>query len=400
MRSPVNVLLVATRSPYPPRDGGAVLVANTIQGLASRGHEITLVAPAYEGNAGGSMPRDPLVHLHLVPATPRSLPAALAASVVQRRPVSIERHVQAPVALAVARLLTEKRFDVVHVEQLQALAQAEPAFARRLPVVLRAQNVESDLWRMLSIARRGWRIVAAHEARRLARWEAAAVGRVTMTVALTPRDAHTLRRLAPPGTRVRLIRMPMPAVLPARAEALPGSPSIALLASGAWFPNRDGVTWFLRDVWPTVSRGLPESRLHVFGLADRPASAPGAHFHAAPGDSGDAFVRDSILAVPLRIASGARVRILEAWARGVPVVATPAAAAGLDLHERRGLLMARTPDEFLAAFRDLTGSPERAREMVADGRAVLRQWHEPDQLAGELEQVYLEAIEASAARAD
>jgi hypothetical protein len=313
--------------------------------------------------------------------------------------VSIDRHVQKRVAATIATLLSEEAFDVVHVEQLQGLAQASPALDRRVPVVLRAQNVESELWRMLSRARPGWRILAALEGRRLARWEAAAVTRVSATVALTTRDLQLLESMAP-TSRVRLVRMPMPAVLPARAEPLPGLPGIVILGSAAFFPNRDGAAWFLRDLWPTVSGGLPNGRLHVFGLPALPSSAPRVQFHPAPRDSRDAFPFGSILAVPLRIASGARVRILEAWARGIPVVATPQAAAGLDVEDGRGLLVARTAEEFLAAFRELSSSRERVRQVVEEGRALLRRWHDPERMAAELEEVYREAIAASAARAE
>lgn len=352
-------------------------MASTIEGLNARGHQVTVVAPDAPG---------------------RSLAASFARSVVSGRPLSVERHARPRIAATVRALIREERFDVVHVEQPQALLQALPALEKRLPVVLRSQNVESELWNMLAVVRPAWRLLAKREAHRLAHWEAESAARVTMTLALTANDAAMLQRMAP-GSCVRVVRMPMPPELPASARVLAGTPAVVLLASGGWFPNRDGAAWFLRHIWPGVARQLPAARLHVFGNSG--AGAPTrVEFHQAPDDSRDAFARGSILVVPLRIASGARVRILEAWARGVPVVATPAAASGLDVPEGTGLLVARTADEFAAAFTALANSGARATQLVEEGRAALRQWHDPRQIALELESAYVEVIGVSAGRTD
>jgi glycosyltransferase involved in cell wall biosynthesis len=179
---------------------------------------------------------------------------------------------------------------------------------------------------------------------------------------------------------------------------LAGEPPVVLLASGAYFPNRDGVSWFLAEIWPVIAGTLPGAQLHVFG--GFPKAAPGVHFHEAPNDSREAFARGAILAVPLRIASGARVRVLEAWARGLPVVATPAAASGLDVQAGQGLLVAKDGGEFAEAVGSLMASTELTRQLVEEGRAVLRRWHDPARIAEELERAYVEVIGVSAGRTD
>ena len=89
------------------------------------------------------------------------------------------------------------------------------------------------------------------------------------------------------------------------------------------------------------------------------------------------------------------MRILEAWARGIPVVATSAAAAGLDLAGSPGYLQADTADAFVSALREVSDSPARASALVGGGRAALGRWHRPDQIAAALEEVYVDAIARS-----
>jgi polysaccharide biosynthesis protein PslH len=390
----LNLLYLATRSPWPPNDGGRVLMSGTIEGLVSRGHRITVVAPHDEApmTAGFSS----AVRVRLVPAPRRGRLSAVARALITGDPMSIARHRQPAVAAAVARWLDAERFDLVHVEQVHALPQAAPAFDRGVPVVWRAQNVESHLWRDLAGHGRGSMRLARFEAARLARWEGDGVARADATIALTREDARDLQALAPRAGGVHVIRAPMLHRLPASNITLPGTPGIIVFGSD-WLPNQDGVRWFLDHVWPTVAAALPAARLHVFGFSQLKA-ATGVQFHPAPIDSRLAFAEGAVLAVPLRIGSGVRVRILEAWARGLPVVATSRAAAGLESSSVPSVLRADTPQEFVQAFRGLAGSPELVSGMRCAGRALLAQWHAPDQIAADLERVYLGTLAARVGR--
>ena len=388
----MNVLFVATRSPWPSADGGRVLMARTLDALRSSGHTVTVVAPTLEAPHPALTPDGSWLHIRLVPVGVRSRASSLARAVLPRTPGSVLRHHHPEVAAVVSDLLDREVFDLVHVEQLHALTHVDPSATGGVPVLLRAENVESDLWRQTA-ASRWWRRPAAWEARRLARFERDAMRRVAVTVALTEPDAARLRGLSP-GSRVDVVRAPMPAELPPGTRTLDGAPAIALLSS-RWFPNRDGAAWFLRHIWPEVAASLPGARLHVFGHPHPGVAGVGVVAHPAPPEQDDAsvvFARGSIFVVPLGIASGVRMRILEAWARGIPVVATPAAAAGLDVHEPCAVSIARTPAEFTRAFRALSASQSAVDQAVAAGRAVLRNHHDPSRLALDLDRIYRAAV--------
>ena len=352
----MNVLFLATKAPWPPVDGGRVLLLNTIQALAAAGCRLTLVAPVDPGRFDRDrIARElaPFCTPALVPASPRPPLAALLRS--GGAPLSIARHTLPAVRREVERRLAAERFDVVHCEQLQALPQAEPAFARGIPVVLRAQNVESDLWAETAKRARGWRgILLRREARKLAAWEGAAVRRAAATLALTQEDAVRLRELAG-GGRVEVVRAAFPE-LPPGTGRLAGEPAVTVFGSRGWLPNEESTTWFLSDVWPAVRAASPGAVLHLFG-AEAKATSPDIVSHPSPEDSAEVYAPGSILVVPLRIASGVRIKILEAWARGVPVVATPAALAGLEIEDGREALVARDASEFARAIARLHREP-------------------------------------------
>ncbi len=394
----MNVLIVATKAPWPPIDGGRLLLRTMLEGLAAAGHRAVLVAPVdparfdlaavTEALSGCCEPR-------LVPVPPTSLATALVRAVRTGEPLSIARHALPAVRREVERSLGEDRFDLLHAEQLQALPQAAPAFAAGLPVVLRAQNVESDLWRETARRTGGARgLLLGVEARRLARWEGEAVRRAAATLTLTAEDAARLRALSS-GGEISVVRAPFPDLPAAVGEPLAGDPAVVVLGSQGWFPNEDAVAWFLSEVWPATLAILPEAVLHLFGAVPASPLPARVSLHPAPGDSAEAFRPGSVLAVPLRIASGVRMKVLEAWARGVPVVATPAALAGLEVEDGREALMAADAPAFAGALVRLHHEPGLADRLVAAGHQARRERHDPARVTADLIAAYERALVSS-----
>jgi glycosyltransferase involved in cell wall biosynthesis len=384
----VKLLWIGTKAPSPPVDGGRLLTLLTLRALAARGVEVTLVAPGSGSLAEDSRAAEPLGSIcrpRLVPVRPRSPLLAGFASLAPGPPYSIRRHRLAPVRHEVASLLARETYDVVHVEQLQAFPQAAPALESGLPVVLRAQNVESDIWWAARAGRPLAGLWLARQARRLAGWEGEAIRQASAVVALTEEDAGRLQGLAR-GREVLVVRAPFPAELPCGMGELAGAPALVVLGSAGWFPNQDAADWFTADIWPEVRRRTPAARLHLFGSG--PSRGPGIELHPVPEDSRLAFAPGSVMVVPLRIASGVRMKILEAWARGVPVVATPTAAAGLGAEDGRQLLLANDAPGFARAVERLAVEPGLAASLTAAGRRLLVERHDPGAVAERLADVY------------
>ncbi|HEV8238585.1 MAG TPA: glycosyltransferase [Thermoanaerobaculia bacterium] len=375
-------------------------------GAGERSVEVELVAPApRREHAAIEAALAPLCRPRLVDARPLPLPLAVLRAARRREPVTAARHRLGAVAREVVRAAAARAVDVVHAEQVQAMPQA---LAAGRPVLLRAQNVESELWRGahpgvggtergLASARptagaRG--SLRHHEASRVERWEAAMLRRAALTLAVTERDAAALAALAP-GARVEALPVPFPAELPA-GPPLASEPAISLLAGAGWQPNREGAEAFVLRSWPLVRHSLPSARLHLFG--DVRAAGEGVVRHAAPHDAGVAFAAGSILVVPLAVASGVRMKVLEAWARGVPVVATPAAAAGLDAAHGDELLIADMGEPLANALVTLARDAALRARLVRSARELLRRRHDPRALRARLLAGYAAAAATASGR--
>jgi len=383
----MRVLFIATKAPFPTSDGGRLLMWNTLKELSSRGHRVTFVAPDLGATRQGAVEHIArFCRPRLVPCRPgRLLPSAIRAQLT-RQPMSVLRHTHKALQKVIREELDQREYDIIHAEQVQSIFNI-PARVKRPPIVLRAQNVESHLWRMVGGVRPRFGWIARDEARKMAAAEARAVRTASTTVVLTGRDGEALAGgLGMRANRIHIIPPPFPSDLSPGSEKLPGAPPLLLLGGG-WLPNRDSISWFFDSIWDDVRRENPKAHAHVFGCDARP-STPATSWHPSPSDSRHIFCNGAILVVPLRIASGIRMKIIEAWARGIPVVATPEAVRGLEAGNGRELLLAQNGHEFASAIRRLNEETGLRLQLTEAGRNMVATRHDPAHIVSLLEETY------------
>lgn len=383
----MRVLILASKCPWPPMDGGRLALWQTILALHATGVTMRLVVPisGAERASAPSWQTDmaPIVQADLLPSGARPWPLASAEALWSGTAVSLARHAHRPLASALPEIIQSWQPDVIHAECLQSLAMLGPSPWPR-PVVLRLQNVESDLWQQWPTSPLLRPLMRA-EAARLRHDEQRLLRLAGLNLAITDFDATRLRELCPSvqGHRVRTWTVPFPAELPA-APASPGKPQVVLPGSRGWGPNQQAFDWALRELAPALWQRSPALRLTVFTPSRDPLWPQNIDVLPVPVDSQSLFPGNAIAALPLFAGSGIRMRILEAWARGLPVVATSIAARGLTVQSGRELLIADQAEDFAAALSRLSEDADLCQRLVAAGRHYLRQHHDPVQLGQEL----------------
>ncbi|NND49499.1 MAG: glycosyltransferase, partial [Rhizobiales bacterium] len=125
-----------------------------------------------------------------------------------------------------------------------------------------------------------------------------------------------------------------------------------------------------RNILPLIRENLPGARLLIAGRSPTPAITRLAETHAFeliadPPDVAELLARAQIVIVPLEVGGGTRLKILEAMAAGVPVVATPLAAEGLEISDGVHVVLANTDVELAGGVELLctdTGRWQRQRQ--------------------------------------
>ncbi len=157
-------------------------------------------------------------------------------------------------------------------------------------------------------------------------------------------------------------------------EPQPGSLEVLHLGTMFWLPNVEGVEWFIREVWSLVRRAVPGANFTIAGK--RPAESllrlaeadPSIHTTGYVADPRPYLERCAAFIVPLHSGSGMRVKIVESWARGLPIVSTTVGVEGLQIQDGENILIADSPQAFAEAVCRLLSDGALNRRLRANGR--------------------------------
>ena len=157
-------------------------------------------------------------------------------------------------------------------------------------------------------------------------------------------------------------------------------PNIVFLGRMDYFPNIDGVLWFVREVYPKIRAAMPAAELQIVG-AD--PSREILRLREVPGVTVTGFVKDvrpylteaAVAIAPLRIARGTQNKILECMAAGIPVVSTSQAAKGIQALAGEHILVADGPEETARGVLELLNDPARRKRMATAARAQVERAH-------------------------
>jgi len=139
-------------------------------------------------------------------------------------------------------------------------------------------------------------------------------------------------------------------------------------------PNRAALDWFVHRVPPLIVAREPRARLVIVGSDPPPAHtyadyAANLEMPGAVSDIRSPLGRFAVFVCPVLSGSGVRVKLLEAFAAGIPVVSTAVGAEGLADEDGRFCALADSPEAFAARVIEMFADPPAAAAMAARGRA-------------------------------
>lgn len=413
----MRILFLTQIIPYPPDAGPRVKTWHVLRYLAAQGHEVTLVSfvrPEEEQYV--PVLRELCAAVHTVPIR-RSRLADVGywlRSHLSGRPFLIERDDLSAMRRLLAGLAAQERFDAVHADQL-GMAQFALPFkngASDSPVLV--FDAHNAVWTIIERMRLNapWmlRIPAAVEARRVKQYEGWIVRQFDHTLAVAEPDRRALvdalqstalnGGINPKSRPIHVIPIAVDtqALQPARRKA--GSKNIVTLGTLHYPPNADGIRWFMKEVFPLVLEQEPDATLTVIGKNPPEDFARLAAQHAGRIEI-TGYVPDldpymdqaALMVVAVRAGGGMRVRILEAFARAMPVVTTTVGLEGIEALPGRDVLVADAPEAFARNVVRLLRDPQLQRRLAENGRRLAEEKYDWQVILSKMDAVYQAASE-------
>lgn len=403
----MRVFYLSTRICWPVRSGAHLRDFNLAHQIAQRA-ELTYVGLDIEElRPGENVRRERLAELcdAEIIRVRRDAPYSglnLLRGFMGPTPISVLNYTSAAAMTALEQLFRERAFDAVQVESVHLLAYAEliRRISPQLPMLCDWHNIESEIQDRYAENHAGSlrAIYARRTARLLRRYEQRFLRLGDAHTVCSGRERQILAALEP-SARIDVIENGVDVAYFSQAKGLPGSQRRNLVYVGLmeYHANVDAVTYFAREIWPSVRQRRPELEFVIVGARPTPevmalAKQPGIKVTGTVDDLRP-YYREALAAVvPLRVGGGTRLKILEAMATGTPVISTALGAEGLSVTHGAELLLADTPTAMADAVANLYEDSSLWQLLSENGKRLVLSHYDWTVIGEKLMRVYGESL--------
>lgn len=376
----MRILYVCHRFPYPPSRGGKIRPFNMISHLSQR-HEVTVASLARsreEAEAGAGIAE----HCHKFIVEVASPPAALARMIVNlvtATPSSMGYFYTPRLARRIREEIASRKFDLIFVHCSSVAPYV--ADVRGVTKILDYGDMDSQKWLIYGQVRQFPLSLGCWlEGVKLRRAERTLAAKFDFCTCTTRAEFDSMREIGidrpggwfPNGVDLEYF---------APSEAPYEPDTICFIGRMDYYPNQRAMLEFCARTLPLIRARRPAVKLAIIG-AD-PSSAinalgkiPAVTVTGTVPDVRSHVLRSAVNVAPLSIARGTQNKILESMAMGVPVVASPDAARGIDAVPGEHLIAAANPQTFADAVCGLLDDPDRRHRLAIAGRRRMETNHD------------------------
>lgn len=245
-------------------------------------------------------------------------------------------------------ILLDGFYTTAYLHELRTLTDAK--------IIYRSHNIENQIWSELAgITTNKWkRIFLNILAKKVKKYEGEIHEAVDTIAAICQTDADYFNKFSP--RKVHVIPVSMPVVKPATTIS---SNELCFIGNFNWFPNVEGISWFIDNVFSTLKNEYPNITLHIAGFGSRESLAAynnkGIVIHGAIDDVSTFIKSHGIFISPIFYGSGIKIKVLEAMNASVPVVLSQKSAEGINFPNSSSFFI--TKEEAYTQLKKLLDNP-------------------------------------------
>lgn len=404
----IRVLWLSHFAPYPPKGGADQRSYNMIKELSGIA-DITLVALAGRAKVEAFYPtlEQGLLEIELemkklcreVILIPHGLPGRsinrifmAARSLLLRKAYDVECLRSSAFTHALDSILLRSVFEVVHVDTIGMWQYANDLLPLK---ILNHHNIESHMMeRRADKSSLPLRFYLANQANKLRKLESEVCDQAHLNLTCSDLDSKRLQLRA--SARCEAVPNGVDTDYFSRKKAyVPERPAKLIFVGGLdWYPNKEAVDYFFNLIWPTLQTSLPLATIKIVGRGRNDAAERAASLSDRVVITG--FVQDvrphleqaTIFVCPITDGGGTKLKLLDAFAMGLPVVAHPVASEGIDAIDGVHFLGASSPEEFVAAISKIEQNAELALRLSENARSLIEQKYAYNVIRAQIHRIY------------
>lgn len=403
-----RVLYLTQVLPYPLDTGARVRQYYVLQHL-SRQHQVTLVSFVRDDDKP-----EHIAHLQNICHTVHTVPMqrsrqrdlrAAAKGLLTNQPIVIVRDEVKAMQALIRQLLRNNHFDIVQADQVSMAWYGLLGNGPRR--VLDLHNAMYLVTARLAQNDPSWlkRQILRREARALARYEAELCAKYDQVTFVTDEDRSLIvqqikiHRVSVPADRFTTIPICIDPSDKPVVQPVARPTRIVSLGVMYWPPNAEGALWFAREVWPQLHAQYPEAIFTVVGK-NPPEDLKVLHGHDSievlgfVPDLDQVLAETAVFVVPLRAGGGMRVKILDTWCWGLPIVSTTIGAEGIQIQDGENILIADEPAALTQAVARAYQDQDLNQRLRYSGRRWVEEKYDWRHVYAAWDSVYAKALTA------
>jgi polysaccharide biosynthesis protein PslH len=400
----MKILQLTNKIPYPPRDGGAIATLSLSMSFAKQGHRVTILGMNTSKHYCdmASVPGSITSHIKIESVdvnTDLSLWDAIKNLLFSGLPYNATRFISKNFSKKLIELLQNQKFDVIQLEGLYMAYYIKVIrkYSDAL-IALRAHNVEHEIWERTSqqeksfLRKQYFKLLT----RRIKRFKLNILNEYDLLVPITNRDAEKYQKL---GNTKPFCTTPAGfdtgRTQPQRH--LIEFPSVFFIGTLDWFPNQEGILWFLEKVWTKVLQANPDLQLYIAGRnapdwIRKIFSKPNVKYLGEIDDAYQFMNRYAIMIVPLFSGSGMRVKIIEGMAMGKTIITTSLGAEGIDVTPGVNILIEDDSEGFVNRINHLISNRKYFDEIGSNAAYFVKDYFDNEKITLTLAEFYKKHI--------
>lgn len=406
----MRVLFLTNLLPYPLDNGGKIKTYTTLKALSDSGCVIDLLCfketvYSMESEISEMLKLCNSVDQAYMPITTAShkkyMLGIAIKSLFSLFPFSVYKYQSKEMEDKIKEKL-KFHYDVLYFDHLPMCVYLK--FARKLwpdaKIILDEHNCETIITKRKAEETNNVfkRIFLLLEYFKLEKFEVNSIKHVDKTIVLSGTDYNTLKRMS----RQEFSHSIIPIGVQDRGiKKFSNNTALNILFIGTltWEPNNAGLIWFLREVMPIIEN---TTSFHLYVVGKNPSEEVASLCESYKDkitltgyvDFVDVYYdKCDVTIVPLFIGSGQRVKIIEAFSKGMPAVSTSIGAEGLNVVDKENILIADTVESFKDALLKLK-DPEIRSKIGKNARVTYESFYSLEAVSAKLESVIKGLFEA------
>lgn len=398
--------MISPSFPWPLNTGAKIRIYQSLRNLARLGHKITFLTMAQEAYSPKVHKElDSMCEKFLIVSSPqRSKVSAALRAIIHNESYRIAKFKNPVFTQKIAHEVFNK-YDVLWVNFLETLAYL-PArvYEGKKPIlVLDQHNADELFWMTYTQQGTFWvRLFARHNLARLRRFQSKVIRQVNIVLSVSKEDADYTRATLPDSSIEVWVApngVDTEKIYPAENQERRNK--IIFCGSMDVMMNIDAVEWFTHNVFKKVREEVLDAEFWIVGRNPGPgvqklSSLPGVYVTGSVPDVRPFYAKAKVAVAPLRLGGGTKLKVLEAMALGVPVVATPIGSQGIKAVPGKHLFVEESIENFAQKVVSLLQNEEIAKKIAKEARRLVEEHYSWSgvwgQIASRLEQ-YKEARE-------